>query len=492
MSQAASHAAQVDEADESYVVLENLVRERFERYHGPIFETNAHPDLLWRAYLSGIPESRRKHYDCHSCRRFIQAYGGLVKLDTDGTMRSLAWQGDEEVPPFFATSIASLVDVVKSSRVTGVFLSPDSILGYERTIDKKRGRTWSHLHGRRNTVWTGVGVTASQKAAEKTQHFEMVLHAMRDYPSNLAAEVLRVLRSPALARSEKALGVAEWFVKLHEDSESGKNRNAVWLAVATAPPGFCNVRSTMISTLLDDVAAGLSFETISRRWSEKMDPLQYQRPTAAPKQGAIDQAEKLVAELGIARSLERRFATLEDVLATVWTPPHVRIEEKKTQGVFGHLRPQETIRPVNLPAEKITWEKFRRTALVGARSVEVYCPSHGNYYGLVTATHADAPPILQWDGLWEKDHAGHYPRNPVSAYVYHNGSPDLQEQGRGLALFPEILRSELHGVRSVIEAHSRSGRISGVGTANGLRLDSKGNTVTVRVDGRTYEIDRWD
>ena len=151
---------------------------------------------------------------------------------------------------------------------------------------------------------------------------------------------------------------------------------------------------------------------------------------------------------------------------------------------------------------------------------------------MVTATHADAPPIIQWDNIDA--------RNPVSWYLYSGGSPahqfnvvggqavevtaitqkpsewngGMQHQGTGiiflmngakdqrtpsLCLFPEILKSEFHGVRSVIEAHNKSGRISGVNesSASGLLCDIKetwGINLYVTSGGQElhYRIDRMD
>jgi hypothetical protein len=69
----------------------------------------------------------------------------------------------------------------------------------------------------------------------------------------------------------------------------------------------------MIGTLLEDIHVGLPFDDFKAKFAAKMHPLQYQRPQAAPKVGAIAQAEKLVEQLGIVRSLKRRFARLDDL-----------------------------------------------------------------------------------------------------------------------------------------------------------------------------------
>lgn len=188
---------------------------------------------------------------------------------------------------------------------------------------------------------------------------------------------------------------------------------------------------------------------------------------------------------------------------------------------------------MSVPAITMTWDKFSRTVMSEADKIEFYSrASRDNFTALVTAVNADAPPILQWDS---PEH-----RNPVSWYVWHGGSAPEQfglrsgavypvsavtlkpsmwnggfnHQGEavifliegaretrqaGAALFPEILKSEFHGIRSVIEAYSRSAEIEGMegATACGILL-KKGQPwehrfrVTIKGQALDYRLDRWD
>jgi hypothetical protein len=288
---------------------------------------------------------------------------------------------------------------------------------------------------------------------------------------------------------------------------------------------------------LSDIVVGLPYESIKRRWAEKMDPTQYQRPTRV-SEGNIVQAEKLVEKLGITKSLERRYARLDEVTA-MWMPGSLPEEPKKAGGLFDHLKKDAKIKELELPAKALSWEKFQREVLPTALGIEALMPvGNAPFYGLTTATHAESPPMLQWDGL-----AGQ-PRNPVSWYFYQHGSPAVawslvpgqwvkvnavcviptmwQEPERfkhhgeqillvlagakdvnpkvGLAIFPETLKSEFREIRSVIEAYSKSQHLTGVeeASANGIAL-AKGNMfyhikvrVTTAVGQFSYSLDRWD
>lgn len=143
----------------------------------------------------------------------------------------------------------------------------------------------------------------------------------------------------------------------------------------------------------------------------------------------------------------------------------------------------------------MTWNRFRREILPYAIKISCLVPSsRANFAAFVTACHPDAPPIIRWDSSLAQGK-----RNPVSFYVYYQGSlasqwglqagvfvdvkavvenpatwggepfalrgkdevflilqgcHDVRPQG-GLGLFPEILKSELYGVRATIEQYSK-------------------------------------
>jgi len=527
-------SAVAQEKDEGYDELEQLLRDRIAAVEGPVFATDASPDELWRLYLESLPADRRQHYNCHCCRRFIQQYGGLVTIDAKGRQWPVLWPAPTQVPTFFEQAMYALWNLAERSKVTGVYLWDQN----GRQWGTPLAGGWSHLSGLVGFSSHSSKVQSpSQAVADKKQDYQILCQALVDYPSELVSQALRVLEADALYRSEKAVGVAKWFAELHQKIGhlKGKLRqNLIWRAVATAPAGFCHLRSTMISTLLDDLKAGMTFEAVQGRWAAKMHPLQYQRPTAAPAEGAIKQAERIFEQMGAAAALKRRFARLEDVLSKLWVPVQAQAE-KPEGGLFGHLKPkQQQPLEVTLPEQAITFEKFRRTVLPDALAIEVRLSSTTAYYGLLTAVDSTAPPILQWDGLEGQA------RNPVNHYFYSNGSlpsqwslsgewgevtavflnpahwqaPDkfTHQQQRvhfalkgavdkatstGLCLFPETLRSEFHPVRSVIEAHNRTQQPEGrlEATANGVAFDgSKSLVVRVRTAGgrAIYKLDRWD
>jgi hypothetical protein len=518
------HAVDVLE-DVEYDAFAASLRGRFAlatRQGAPLFRSQVSGRTLWDLYLNHLRGDIRQVHNCETCRAFISRYGALVTIDQNGDLHSVMWQDD--VPEPYARSARALREAVEREGVAGAFYSSNTSWGTATTGD------WHHLHviPPASLVHTRPDLTAGQLMAEKAEDRRMLMSALHDYTEQHLEAAVNLLNSEALYRSEKVLGRAQYLLALKKAiagaADSRRRHAGIWLSAVTAPAGFCHVKSSMIGSLLDDIAAGMPIAGIKARFAEKMKAENYQRPKAAPTAGNIKQAEKLVDKLGIAASLKRRMARLSD-LTLEWAPP---VEKAQTGGgVFGHLaakkQPQVALHGVT--TGNMTWSKFARTLLPGATRIEVLAPARGNYNGLLTAADPDAPPILQWDLEGQ--------RNPVSGYQYINhsspsnwgissgwndaigiclqphmhsrvqgnrppgaivllkGARDLNLQGS--CLFPENLKSELHAVRATIEAYSNTTPVPTdpegvaglpvVGTT--FRVHSAGGSTTVTVD-------RWD
>lgn len=524
-------SCQTNDSD-GYELFLLAVRDRFAeatKDNPHLFRTDA--SGLFEEFLWALPERSKQHYTCRACRRFVEHFGGLVSISENGKQTPVMWDCTW-VPPFFAPSVSALERVVARARVVGVHMIDTTVWGQPQT------GAWHHMHVipepklLRAADPNGL-TTLPQVAAEKTQDFETLHRGLAEYSMDTVLQAKTLLSTESLYRGEKCLGVAEWLLALHKrhlDAQGVRAKaNVIWLAVASAPPGWCHVKSTMIGTLLDDIAAGLPFEVVSRRFAEKMNPLQYQRPTAAPTDGQIAAAEKMIETLGTAGALKRRFAKLED-LQLIWKPTQAK-EAPASGGVFSHLR-HDRPGPATLdsPAVTMTWEKFARTVLPTAERIECFIPNTcSSYLAFVTAEKPDAPQILQWDNpvSWYVYVAGSHPQqwqlqpgqyNEVTGIALQPsmwGKTPLPHQGEsvtlilrgardtmykgGGGLFPEMLKSEYHAIRHVIEAYSKTAKVSGGedATACGLRLNKGWPwACEIRVtSGGTrvaYRLDRWD
>lgn len=497
----------------------------------PIFKTDA--DDLYEIYLHNLP-SQRRHHTCSACKRFIQAYGHLAIIEDDGNLVSAMW---DWAPEFYRPAVQAMAQRVSRANVTSVFLSRLPVWGLPVTGD------WKHfaVTPPHSLVYREGALTAGQRMAAVRENKSTVFNAMVEFPPKVLDEAVRVLESGHLDRAEKFLGPVRWLRALHDWPKGSRNQrvreNLLWRAVASAPEGYCHIKSSVVAPLLADIVAGVPFETLQRRHAAKVDTTIYQRPQAAPAAGNIEAAEKLVEKLGLAPSLERRFARLQDVINNaVWVLGYESDHARAAAGgVFGHLEPKgatAAVPPVALPSTTVTWEKFARTVLPSVQRLQLMVPAHGRFIALTAPVHADAPLIFKWP-------------NAIAWYVYPTGSPAHQwglvgnmwrevtavvplptmwaeprmphlsegmvlvldgaldqSRGHGNALFPECLRGDLHGIRSTVEAYSKraemAGRDDGSACGYDIRHGGAGRdadaTLRVFAGGAwsAYRIDRWD
>lgn len=534
-----------DGYDELLVSIKKTFREVVEQ-NEPLFITSS-PFGLYDLFLLNLPEEARQHYNCRTCRSFVERFGGIVWIDKKTwKTESALWSADEdEIPPFFANAVHAVRDKVLHDPVIGVLVSDRTELGSAHT------GSWLHMSVSLPDRYLNSDPVqnARQVYAEKREEYEMLNGFVRKYSRNsmdVVEKAIFYLDSGKFYRGEKFVHEANWFLDILKVlPETRQWKNVIWRNVATAPTGYCHIGNGVLGALIDDIAAGLDYEDVKARYEDKMDPLKYQRPQEAPAAGNVQQAEELVSKLGLADALERRFARLDEIPA-IWRPS-LSDDSAPSGGIFGKLKTKKTRKWLSKKAPvsgvsmddviTMTWEKFRRKVLPGAESIEYFVPEAStSYAAIVTAKNPYAPPIIKWD-LPEK-------RNPASWYVYSNGSAperwnlhpgtfvrvnavtlqpnlwndehtdygngygvffildgarDLQTEHTGAALFPEVLNPALRPVRATIEAYSQTAKLheAEMASACGLRLQFGCDyDVLLRVKTELctacYRIDRWD
>lgn len=513
--------------DQFAALCRNLFEQRMAEFGPHLFVVEFEKDELNNVYLDGFADAgMRQHHNCSACRHFIERYGRLAFVK-DGQLIPAIWPMGKTVDGgLYAASAEHLYRAVQTGKISGVFLSKLAVLGTPISFDKVTNQPiWSHFAMNNPSPFKHTVDSAGQRMALKREHFGTMFRAVIDYGADVVKQALALCEGDTLYRTDKVSGPLKFLLQAierlapHPVSSPAWN-NVLWQIVAEGNPAQLTPRSSMTGTLLDDLLlvnkGEMTLDKAKARFADKMAPLNYMRPKAAPSSGQIAEANKLAEKLGIIPSLERRFARLDEV-PKIWEP-------QKLLSFSGKWT----------DAAKITFEKFRRTVLPNAQAISVemgYSMALGSF---ATAVHADAPPIHKWD----REDA----RNPLSWYLYIGGSspsawglkqgdwvpcvgialrpelmgkeqPDDGDRSGAMfllqgaedkrnytsALFPESMRHELHPVRKTIEQFSKSHpmtTITGPHAAGLIVGKSNGEGVRLRVETANgpsyYTIDRWD
>lgn len=395
---------------------------------------------IWGIFLRNLPPELRQVYQCRACRSFVERVGPLVSVDATGKTELVAWAPDLGwLPKPFQGGAAAVRAYLRDAQISGLFLTDQAVLGTPQTGE------WHHIHAYVNErcgCRVARNVLPDQRAAEVRHEREGLLRALADFSEDLVRRTLILAKSGQLLRPEKIVPVLDWFLSRLEEAGDRKmndrQREALrWRASALAPAGYCHLRGGVVGELLRDVAEGLPVEAVIAKHAARVDPSVYQRPSAAPTQGNVAEAERLFRELGIGAALGRRYARLEEIPAPhfLWQPrgaPKAKGAGAR-EGLFSHVEVKKEAPPpapqISLPQQAITWEKFKRTVLPSARSIEALVTNNpSRLVALVTAEDVSAPPILQWDRVDHSDSE----RRPFSWY-YRSGGIDAEIRRRVLA-----------------------------------------------------------
>ena len=460
---------------------------------------------LFGIFLGALPANLRQHYTCRTCRHFVNRFGGLVTVQPDGSLRSAIWPSlDKLQHPTLGPFVASVIAVQTAATERPV---NQALVTADITLGTPMANGWDHfaIQLQKQRVRVSLLNSVDAQRAEYQQEQDMLTRGLAEFGATQIQRAIDMLKSGALQRPEKGLPMAEWVLaqsRRVSQIHSLRAANLLWLISRTAPSGFNHIRSGMLGTLLDDIVKGTPPAQIVARWNALTDPSQYMRAQTAPAAGNLRRAETIIQQMEAAGSLQRRYCVRADVTETLWVKPEAKTVAPTALPVFGHIQPKQKPTPqpqtYDVPAQTMTWEKFARTLLVDASSIELHVPQKAQLAALVTAVNPESPPILQWD-------------NPVSVYAaqaqtpswnlrpgdwasvdfitpmpYHwsgNTAPN-QKPGVLLALqgcrdvnrtsgggfLPEFLRSEYREIRASLDAYARQAMVAGRDNAEACGL----------------------
>jgi len=467
----------------------------------PLFHTDV-PNL-YDIFLQNLSAELRPHYACRCCRKFVERFGNIVTVQK-GKLQSALWQGMQSMPEAFKAAVDAMCSTVEAATITGVVVSGADTFGTPFSLADDYGTaTWMHMAvewpvARR---FNSPLKTADAHAAALKEERKMLERGLSEFTVEQLNTALTLFTSGTLTRPEKGQPLVQWVLDQHASLSKLKGsarEHTLWQIAVTAPAGFCHIRSGVVGTLLEDIVAGYDVKTIAKRWAEKLDPTQYMRAQVAPAAGQLKRAESVIDKMAAAGSLARRYAQDSDVTEAIWTrfPDAV---SHPSGPVFGHIAAKQkkpAAATLDLPEVRMTWDKFKRTILPEATSIEYHVPAATVQFGaLVTAANPEAPPILQWDDAAKRNPVSVYsaqsepqnwgllpgtfaPVNLITSMPYHwNGAATPnQKQGvlfsiegcsdrrrqTGGGFLPEFLRSDLREIRSALDAYAKQATVAPV------------------------------
>ena len=510
-------------------------------------------------YEQSYPTHLRQEFTCFNCRKFMRLFGDLALVDEHtGALLPLFWSPQHHVDPFLGpvSAVAKLFvgrkvikefQVTKSNQHAGIGECGGwSHMSFDFLSTRLVPNDLPGLSPASTPVLAAMLTQVLRDYDLQTVRrvSQLLLENKLSYADSYKASIRWTV---GLKENQGTFEAADDIARTNLLSHT---------AASSFLGCLKQLRSGAVGTLLSNVKDKKSFKEIQESWNQLTNPVRYLRPTAAPAAGNVAVAERLFESLGLSKEDMRR-EYLRPV--AIPEAVHLYLDRQydslptPKEGVFGHIVPKNALKKQperdgvsriisnRDPPTTISFTTFAKKVLPTAKKLEYQLSSQEDLYFFITGL-LDTKPLMQWHDdtnrvswytksakryvkdvglssgwtpvpyiipfphLWDAPAATNFPlsEDPAAFKYYHSkqgfryliGLEGIKEtHSTGLCLFPTLLKSEFHGVRSTIERYSNMGTVETAGSwVGGVQIDkSRADKHVFRVmyeDGQegTYEI----
>lgn len=387
--------------------------------YGRAFETNVNKDELWNIYLESIPAHRnpvyrvRREFDCSCCRHFIKNIGSILFLDNEQNKYTI-W-GFQIDDPDFQVVLDTMDTYVKNLEITDIYISRFNGVGTKTTRDIEDGKviSWDHFYLELPDSFVQRNVDRIERDRANYRDTAQVFNrSLAEISMDAIDTVLDLINSNTLYKG------AEWKtaieqLRTHKEKydEIPAERRKLWALKQSQAVGpvVGRIRNHSIGVLLTDITNGVDLNEAVTRYERIVAPTNYKRPKAIFTAKMLEEAKQKIMELGYMESLQRRYATLDDITVNNILFSN-RDAAKRIQGdVFDEMLADVKTTPKKFDrAEEISIERFVSDVLPGAREVEAYLDNKlaSNMVSLIAPVNKDAPSMFKWGNAFSWAYSG--------------------------------------------------------------------------------------
>lgn len=401
------------------------------------FEVSVDKDELWNLYLDSFPagtnEIYREHreYDCSCCRHFIKTIGNAVIVK--GNKVSTIWDlelGDATFQPV----ADALSAYIKSHAVTDVYASQERKIGADKNheqLENGQINTYEHFYlelpdkfvfGKRRSAGDIKGTFRDTRNVFKRSLDEITQESIET--------VLELIMQNSLYKGEEWKAVLTEFLKYKEGYDklesAEEKENFAWEKSITAGKAIGRVRNHSIGTLLVNISDGMELDTAVKKYEQIVAPANYKRPKAIFTKKMLEDAKKKIEELGYIPSLERRFATLDDISINniLFSNKDAQKRISGANDVFASMEKDIAVNPKKFSkVEEVSADDFAKNVLPTAKEIEVFLENRraANMASLIAPKNADAPTMFKWDNGFSWAYVGNITDSDIRENVKSAG-----------------------------------------------------------------------
>lgn len=380
-----------------------------------LFTVNVDTEELYNLYLDSFPAGtneiyrERREYDCSCCRHFIRDVGNVVSIK-NGELHTI-WGINPVSDDKYNVVAAALDAYVKQKAVLGVFLKKEKRIGTPENREMlPTGKINKYEHFFVDLPEICIfkecyGHTLEGDLSQFRDVRNVFKRSLDEISKEAVDTVLELIAQNSLYKG------AEWKKQLTEfknyQKEYGKLTDEqkelwIWEKSISAGAVIGKIRNHSIGTLLVNISEGMNLDLAVRKYEQIVAPVNYKRPKAIFTKKMLEDAKKTITELGYMDSLQRRFATLDDITVNniLFSNKDAAKRITGAMDLFDEMEQDVAIDPKRFSkVEEISAEDFIKNVLPVAKELEVYLENKHiqNMVSLIAPEVADAKTMFKWN-----------------------------------------------------------------------------------------------
>lgn len=380
-----------------------------------LFTVNVDTEELYNLYLDSFPAGtneiyrERREYDCSCCRHFIRDVGNVVSIK-NGELHTI-WGINPVSDDKYNVVAAALDAYVKQKAVLGVFLKKEKRIGTPENREMlPTGKINKYEHFFVDLPEICIfkecyGHTLEGDLSQFRDVRNVFKRSLDEISKEAVDTVLELIAQNSLYKG------AEWKKQLTEfknyQKEYGKLTDEqkelwIWEKSISAGAVIGKIRNHSIGTLLVNISEGMDLDLAVRKYEQIVAPVNYKRPKAIFTKKMLEDAKKTITELGYIDSLQRRFATLDDITVNniLFSNKDAAKRITGAMDLFDEMEQDVAIDPKRFSkVEEISAEDFIKNVLPVAKELEVYLENKHiqNMVSLIAPEVAAAKTMFKWN-----------------------------------------------------------------------------------------------
>ena len=380
-----------------------------------LFTVNVDTEELYNLYLDSFPAGtneiyrERREYDCSCCRHFIRDVGNVVSIK-NGELHTI-WGINQVSDDKYNVVAAALDAYVKQKAVSGVFFKKEKRIGTPENREMlPTGKINKYEHFFVDLPEICIfkeyyGHTLEGDLSQFRDIRNVFKRSLDEISKEAVDTVLELIAQNSLYKG------AEWKKQLTEfknyQKEYGKltdEQKELWIWEKSIAAGAVigKIRNHSIGTLLVNISEGMDLDIAVRKYEQIVAPVNYKRPKAIFTKKMLEDAKKTITELGYIDSLQRRFATLDDITVNniLFSNKDAAKRITGAMDLFDEMEQDVAIDPKRFSkVEEISAEDFIKNVLPVAKELEVYLENKHiqNMVSLIAPEVAAAKTMFKWN-----------------------------------------------------------------------------------------------